>query len=43
MNKPIDDLRSYLDARFGALEQKMNARFDAVDACFEAGAARRAN
>lgn len=30
MNKRIDDLRSYLDARFAAIEQTMNARFDAV-------------
>ena len=41
MNKRIDDLRLYLDARFDAvdarfvaLEQSMNARFDAVDARF---------
>lgn len=34
MNKRIDDLRSYLDARFTAIEQTMNARFDAVDARF---------
>ena len=40
MNKRIDDLRSYLDARFGALEQTMNARFDAVDARFDAVDAR---
>lgn len=42
MNKRIDDLRSYLDARFAAIEhtmaarfttieQTMNARFDALD------------
>ena len=36
MNKRIDDLRSYLDARFAAIEQTMNARFDAVDARFDA-------
>jgi len=36
MNKRIDDLRSYLDARFDALEQTMNARFAAVDARFVA-------
>ncbi len=36
MNKRIDDLRSYLDARFAAIEQIMNARFDAVDARFDA-------
>jgi predicted nucleic acid-binding Zn-ribbon protein len=40
MNKRIDDLRSYLDARFAAIEQTMNARFDAVDARFDAVDAR---
>jgi septation ring formation regulator EzrA len=40
MNKRIDDLRSYLDARFGFLEQTMNARFAAVDARFNAVDAR---
>jgi len=46
MNKRIDDLRMYLDARFAAIEQTMNtrfaaieqtmnARFDAVDARFD--------
>jgi len=40
MNKRIDDLRSYLDARFTAIEQTMNARFDAVDARFNAVDAR---
>src|SRR2546430_16601245 len=46
MNKRIDDLRTYLDARFAAIEQTvstrfaaveqtMNARFDAVDARFD--------
>lgn len=34
-NNRIDDLRSYLDARFGAVEQTMNARFDAIDARFD--------
>jgi septation ring formation regulator EzrA len=32
MNKRIDDLRSYLDARFDSVD----ARFDAVDARFAA-------
>lgn len=31
MNKRIDDLKSYMDARFTAIEQTMNARFDTVD------------
>jgi uncharacterized protein Yka (UPF0111/DUF47 family) len=35
MNKRIDDLRAYLDVRFAAIEQTMNARFDAVDARFD--------
>lgn len=36
MNKRLDDLRGYLDARFTAIEQTMSARFDAVDARFDA-------
>ena len=32
MNKSIDDLKMYLDARFVGLEQGINARFDSVDA-----------
>jgi tetrahydromethanopterin S-methyltransferase subunit G len=36
MNKRIDDLRSYLDARLATIEQTMNARFYAVDAQFGA-------
>ena len=40
MNKRIDDLKTYLDARFNGLEQSVNARFDAVDARFNAVDAR---
>ena len=36
MNKRIDDLKFYIDARFNALEREVNARFDAVDARFAA-------
>jgi uncharacterized protein YdcH (DUF465 family) len=36
MNKRIDDLKMYLDARFVGLKQSMNARFDSVDARFDA-------
>ncbi len=36
MNKRIDDLKMYLDARFVGLEQSVKARFDAVDARFDA-------
>lgn len=35
MNKRIDDLKMYLDARFLGLEQGINARFDAVDVRFD--------
>jgi len=31
MNKRIDDLKSYLDARFDSVEREVNARFDVVD------------
>ncbi|MCI0485691.1 MAG: hypothetical protein L0229_03730 [Blastocatellia bacterium] len=31
MNKRIDDLRSYLDARFDTMERTMDARFAAVE------------
>ncbi len=40
MNKRIDELKFYLNARFNALEREMSARFDAVDARFEAVDAR---
>ena|SRR5258706_4571166 len=36
INKRIDDLKMYLDARFAGLEQSVKARFDAVDARFDA-------
>lgn len=36
MNKRIDDLKMYLDARFVGLEQSINARFDAVNVRFDA-------
>jgi hypothetical protein len=36
MNKRIDDLKMYLDARFLGLEQGISARFDSVDARFDA-------
>jgi polyhydroxyalkanoate synthesis regulator phasin len=35
MNKRIDDLKTYLDARFGAVEQTMNAEFKTVRAGIE--------
>ena len=31
MNKRIDDLKSYFDARFDSIEKGMNARFDTVE------------
>jgi len=31
MNKRIDDLKSYLDARFDSIERAVNACFDVVD------------
>ena len=36
MNKRIDDLKLYLDARFVGLNQSINARFDAVDVRLDA-------
>lgn len=35
MNKRIDDLKFYLDARFNAMEREMKAHFAAVDARFD--------
>jgi hypothetical protein len=35
MNKRIDDLRAYLDARFNAMDAKFDAKFDAVNAKFD--------
>lgn len=35
MNKRIDDLKFYLDARFNAIEREMKAHFTAVDARFD--------
>jgi hypothetical protein len=36
MNKRIDDLRAYLDARFSAVDAKFDAKFDAVNARLDA-------
>jgi hypothetical protein len=36
MNKRIDDLKTYLDARFTGLEHGVNARFDSIDVRFDA-------
>jgi hypothetical protein len=35
-NSRLSDLRTYIDARLSSLEKVMDARFDAVDARFEA-------
>jgi septation ring formation regulator EzrA len=40
MNKRIDDLKFYIDARFNAMERELKAHFSAVDARFEAVDAR---
>jgi hypothetical protein len=36
MNKRIDDLKTYLAARFAGLEQSVNARFDGIDVRLDA-------
>jgi archaellum component FlaC len=35
MNKRIDDLKFYIDARFNSIEREMKVHFEAVDARFD--------
>jgi hypothetical protein len=35
MNRRIDDLKSYFDARFDSIQREMSARFATVDARFD--------
>ncbi len=43
MNRRIDDLKSYLDARFDSIEREMKARFEVVDARFDTSDQRSAS